>query len=292
MTLTPSEAYNANFCLQINGVQLIVYFFLGPETRYMRRGAQHTGSEFKQEFFTFRRIDPTPLTWWDYVQPFTFVTRACVFIPAVAYSMIFLFGSILISVEIPQLFGAKFHFNAQQLGLQFIGMIVGSIIGAELGGSLSDFWMNRRQRKTNVTPKAEFRLWLSYPGYLLTICGVVVFLVRIEQAPALKWNVTPIVGAAIAAVGNQIVTTVLVTYAVDCYREEAASVGVFITLVRQTWGFIGMPTKLSFLATSNSFSQVPSGSLPCSLMLDSSAAQVWLWHSWWVLASSRPSYCS
>ena len=233
------SSFNANLIFQINGVQFVLYFFLGPETRYMRKGAQHTGSEFKQEFFTFRRIDPAPLTWWDYVQPFTFATRACVFIPAAAYSMIFLFGSILISVEIPQLFGEKFRFNAQQLGLQFIGMIVGSLIGAELGGSLSDFWMIMRKRKTNTTPRPEFRLWLSYPGYLLTICGVVVFLVRIEQAPSLHWNVTPIVGAAIAAVGNQIITTILVTYAVDCYREEAASVGVFITLVRQTWGFIG-----------------------------------------------------
>lgn len=46
-------------------------------------------------------------------------------------------------------------------------------------------------------------------------------------------------GAGIAAAGNQIVTTVLITYAIDCYPEEAGSIGVFITLVRQTWGFIG-----------------------------------------------------
>lgn len=234
-----SPSFSTNTDFQINGIQFVLYFFLGPETRYLRRGVQHTSSNFKQEFFTFKRIDTTPITWWDYFQPLTFATRACVIIPAATYSMIFLFGAILIPVEIPQLFGEKFHFNAQQVGLQYIGMIIGSLIGAELGGSLSDFWMNRRARKTDKTPWPEFRLWLSYPGYLLTICGVVVFLVCIEQAHTLDWNVTPIVGAAIAAVGNQIVTTVLVTYAVDCYREEAASVGVFITLVRQTWGFIG-----------------------------------------------------
>ena len=66
-----------------------------------------------------------------------------------------------------------------------------------------------------------------------------VFLVCIQQAPEGHWNVTPIVGAAIAGAGNQIVTTVLITYAVDCYYEEAASIGVFITFVRQIWGFIG-----------------------------------------------------
>jgi hypothetical protein len=88
-------------------------------------------------------------------------------------------------------------------------------------------------------PPPEFRLWLSYIGYLLTIIGVVAFLVQIQIAPTLHWNVTPIIGAGIAGAGNQIVTTVLITYAVDCYREEAASVGVFITFVRQMWGFIG-----------------------------------------------------
>jgi hypothetical protein len=47
------------------------------------------------------------------------------------------------------------------------------------------------------------------------------------------------VGIAIAAVGNQIVTTVLVTYAVDCHTEHAASIGVFVNMVRSTWGFVG-----------------------------------------------------
>jgi len=162
-----------------------------------------------------------------------------VVIPAVAYAMIFLFGSVLLTVEIPQLFGEKFHFNAQQLGLQFLGIIIGSVIGEQIGGILSDFWMNRRARQLNAPPPPEYRLWLSYPGYLLTICGVVVFLVRIDQAPDLHWNVTPIVGAAIGGAGNQIVTTVLITFAVDCHLQESASIGVFITFVRQTWGFVG-----------------------------------------------------
>lgn len=44
---------------------------------------------------------------------------------------------------------------------------------------------------------------------------------------------------AISAVGNQIVTTVLVTYAIDSHVEHSASIGVFVNLVRSTWGFIG-----------------------------------------------------
>lgn len=163
----------------------------------------------------------------------------CVLIPAIAYAMIFLFGSVLITVELPQLFGQKFGFNPQQLGYQFLGIIVGSVIGEQLGGSLSDYWMNRRARKTGVKPAPEYRLWLSYAGFILTIVGIVVFLVRTQEAPAKHWNITPVIGIAIAGAGNQIVTTVLITYAVDCHQEESASIGVFITFVRQIWGFIG-----------------------------------------------------
>jgi MFS family permease len=224
---------------QINGSQFIPYLFLGPETRYLRRGVEHHGSDFKQEYFTFKRIDPSQLSWWEFVMPLHLAKYPCVVIPTVAYSVMFLFGSVLVTVEIPQLFGEKFHFNTEQLGLQFLGIIIGSVIGEQIGGALSDQWMNRRSRKVSARPPAEFRLWLSHVGFLLTIAGVAAFLIRIEQAPEGHWNVTPIIGAAIAGAGNQIVTTVLITYAVDCYHEEAASIGFFVTFVRQTLGFTG-----------------------------------------------------
>jgi hypothetical protein len=188
----------------------------------------------------FRRIDPTPFTAYEFISPLRMAAYPCVMIPAAAYAMVFLFASVLATVEIPQLFGEKFHLNAQQTGLQFLGLIIGSLIGEQIGGRASDMWMRWRGKKTaSGRPAPEFRLWLSYIGYGLTICGIVVFLVRIDQAQELKWNVTPIVGVGIASAGNQIVTTVLITYAVDCYHEEAGSIGVFISFVRQIWGFIG-----------------------------------------------------
>ncbi|QSZ34262.1 hypothetical protein DSL72_005852 [Monilinia vaccinii-corymbosi] len=223
----------------INGIQFIAYAFLGPETRYLRHGAQHPTSSFREAYLTFHRIDPAPLRIYHFVHPLTLVAKPCIVIPAIAYAMTFLFGSILITVELPQLFGEKFGFNAQQLGYQFVALIIGSVIGEQLSGHLSDFWMNRRSRKTGVQPAPEYRLWLSYAGFILTIVGVVVFLVRTEQAKEMHWNITPVIGIAIAGAGNQIVTTVLVTYAVDSHLEESASIGVFITFVRQVWGFIG-----------------------------------------------------
>jgi MFS family permease len=158
-------------------------------------------------------------------------------IPAFSYSMVFLLAGVFISIEIPQLFVEQFGFTAEQIGLQNISIIIGTLIGEQIGGFMSDKWMAHRKKRTwNVPP--EFRLWISYPGYALAIVGVIVFLVQLQNAGA-HWNITPLAGAGIAAGGMQIVTTVLVTYAIDCYPSEASSVGTFITFVRQTWGFIG-----------------------------------------------------
>ncbi|RDW90602.1 putative MFS transporter [Aspergillus mulundensis] len=224
----------------INGVQFILYVFFGAETRYITSNEEKgSSSNFFRRYLSFRRIDPTPLRLSEFYHPLTLVVQPTVFIPAFAYAMVFLFGSVLITVEVPQLLQEKFGLNAEQVGLQFLGVIIGTILGEQIGGSMSDLWMNRRTRKLRARPDPEFRLWLSYPGVLLTIVGVIVFLVCTQQAPEGHWQVSPIVGTAIAAFGNQLVTTVLVTYAVDSYPQDSGSVGVFVTFVRQIWGFIG-----------------------------------------------------
>lgn len=212
----------------------------GQETLYIRgSAASHVSNPtLRQRFLDVRRIDPTPLKLWDFLRPLSMAIRPCVMIPAAAYAMIFLLGGILPSIEMPQLFPEMFGLDSEQVGLQFIAMIIGSLLGDQVGGFLSDRWMLHGRKKTQRPVAPEFRLWISYPGIVLTIVGIVIFLVQLNHASS-RWNITPLVGVTIASIGNQIVTTVSFTYAVDCYRSEAASVGVFITLVRQTWGFIG-----------------------------------------------------
>lgn len=234
---------------QTNACQFILYLFFGPETRYT---GPSSSSSFKREYLTLARIDSTPLTASEFLHPLSLFTNIPVLLAAVAYSMVFLFASVLNSVEVPQLLQQKFALNAEQLGLQFLGLIIGSLLGEQMGGYMSDLWMSTRARKlkqhnnnnnssNNTKPPPEFRLWLSYFGFLVTIAGMVVFLVCTEQAAsgAGRWVVSPVVGTGIAAFGNQVVTTVLTTYAVDTHPADAGGVGVFINFVRSTWGFIG-----------------------------------------------------
>ncbi|KAL4866915.1 hypothetical protein BDV12DRAFT_198766 [Aspergillus spectabilis] len=218
-----------------NACQFALYAFFGPETRYVGPSS----SPFTHEYLTVARIDSTPFTITEFLHPLSLFTNIPVLLAAIAYSMVFLFGSVLNSVEVPQLLQQRFALNAEQLGLQFLGLIIGSLLGEQMGGYMSDLWMNIRARRIHARPAPEFRLWLSYFGFLVTIAGMIVFLVCTEQAPEGRWTVSPIIGTGIAAFGNQVVTTVLTTYAVDTYPSDAGSVGVFINFVRSTWGFIG-----------------------------------------------------
>ncbi|KAL9095843.1 MAG: hypothetical protein Q9165_001840 [Trypethelium subeluteriae] len=267
----------------INGIQFILYLFLGPETRYIRRGITNRGSAFKQEYLSFRRIDPSPLRARDFIEPLFLARHTAILIPSISYSIVFGFASVLVTVEIPQLFLPKFGFNPQEIGLQFLGIIVGSIIGEQLSGPLSDWFMGARAKKLGPGRRAqpEQRLWLSYAGFLLAMVGLIVFGVRTAQAPMMHWNVTPIVGIAIAGAGNQIVTTVLVTYAVDCHLEHAASIGVFVNVVRSTWGFIG---PFWFPDMFNSIGVAGSGGLMAGLIFIASwvpiVFQQWMGQRW------------
>ncbi|KAI0533885.1 major facilitator superfamily domain-containing protein [Xylaria digitata] len=216
-----------------NAVQLPLYFFFGSETRYIRGQENPVPKGYLRSLVHFRRIDPTPITLWDFIHPLRFAAFPCVAIPAVAYVMVFNLAAVLPTIETPQLYVEQFHFNAEEVGLQNVAIIIGTLLGEHVGGFCSDRWM--RQKRATAP---EFRLWLSYFGYALSIAGLAVFLVQLERAGN-TFNITPTVGTGIASAGNQIVTTILITYSVDCHHQEAASIGVFITLVRQLWGFIG-----------------------------------------------------
>jgi MFS family permease len=233
-----------------NGVQFILFFFLSPETLYIRNqtGVPILKSPFQRKYLNFGTVRERPITVREFLTPIKLFAYPNIVIPVVTYSIVFNFALILTIVEIPQIFIPKFGFNPQQIGLQYIGLIIGSMLGEQLGGRGSDLWMRRKSaepgRSGHITP--EYRIWLAYIGFATVICGLVVFTVQVDKIHS--YNVTPIVGLAIGAFGNQIVGTVLITYAVDCHPEHSASIGVFMNMVRALWGFIGTPSFHALLS--------------------------------------------
>lgn len=123
----------------INGAQAICYFLFGAETRYIPHPTNEFGHQPKrswaQNLFYFRRIDPKPLTTRDFLGPLLLAGRLTVIVPTVAYSVVFCFTNVMMAIEIPQTMGQKFELNAQQIGYQFGGMIIGYVLSKLLQDS-------------------------------------------------------------------------------------------------------------------------------------------------------------
>ncbi|KAJ5611169.1 hypothetical protein N7510_007888 [Penicillium lagena] len=215
--------------------------YCNPETYFTPEDARKGNiSTSRARLFHFGRVSKTPLKLIDFLTPLTSARHHIIWIITAAYTIIFNFAFVLLTVEIPQIFGEKFHFNTQQIGLQFLGMIIGGVLGEQAAGPLSDFIMNsyaRRHHEQRLVP--EFRLWLSYLGYATVTAGFLIWGFRTADIPAASYEISPIVGIGISSFGAQIITTSVITYMVDCYPGESAEIGVFANAVRQIWGFIG-----------------------------------------------------
>ncbi|RAH58794.1 MFS transporter [Aspergillus piperis CBS 112811] len=239
----------------INFLQAVAYICLGGETllRVMEPENDAAEEENVSIFRKFadsskwllllpKRLDARPIRISDFVSPFRLAKNPRILVAALATAITFCYANIVFVVEMPLTFGEKFHLDAQQTGLQFIPIIIGCVIGEQIGGPMSDYFMKvYRKRKGRVCPAD--RLWLTYPGFLTIIAGQLVWGFQLERATS--WNVTPCVGIAIASFGNQIQSTILTAYAIDTSPSGSASIGVLFNVIRLLYGFTGTAGLMS-----------------------------------------------
>jgi MFS family permease len=230
----------------INFAVFLAYLLFAPETLYDRHAAnKNNGEDFGwTATLKFHRVQRKTVSLRELLEPFQLLATLRITVPICVYAIVFAYANIAVVITMPQVFGQKFHLDAEGVGLQFIALMIGLLLGEQIGGRGSDLWMKRKMAARDGQRVIEDRLWLAYLGFVCVIVGLVIWGVRMQQAAPLRWNVTPDVGAAIDSVGCQIVTTVLITYAIDVNPARAADTGLMLNLIRQTWGFVSSPTLL------------------------------------------------
>ncbi|KAI5954239.1 hypothetical protein KGF54_002014 [Candida jiufengensis] len=219
-----------------NFVQMICYILLGRETSFNKQDmSRNIKNPYKQLFRKNAIFPENKITPLIILRPLKYLLNWRVFIPTFGYTMLFMHANIAINVEIPQVMIAKFGMGPQALGLQFISFIIGTVIG-EAGGFISDMlikWGRNRGKGSS------FRLWLTYPGYICAIVGLIIFGVLIQRLK--HYNVVVAnVGLVIASLGLQLATSPIIAYCIDFVGpSEAGSVVLFITFFRQLLAFVG-----------------------------------------------------
>lgn len=141
-----------------------------------------------------------------------------ILIPIYAHTMVFNLSAAMLTVEIPQLFAVRFGFNAEQIGLQFIGIIVGTIVGEAFNATVLR-WLRRRaeqhQQQGKSTKKAANPpdyLFSSYLGFCCMIAGLTIFCILLGKIKPIDYKVGPIIGIGIVAFGNQVVASFLIPF--------------------------------------------------------------------------------
>ncbi|KAJ3893858.1 major facilitator superfamily domain-containing protein [Lentinula edodes] len=148
-------------------------------------------------------------------------------------------SSVLLTVQIPALLGQKYHLNTQQIGMQFIAPFLGALLGEPFAGIGSDKWMQYRVKRANGKREVEWRLPFAIPGFFIAILGLMVLGVCLQNTQSGVWNIAPDIGSAIALFGQQIVTTVCTTYAIESQPKYTGQAALLVALIRQTYAFTG-----------------------------------------------------
>ncbi|KAJ3796574.1 MFS multidrug transporter [Lentinula aff. detonsa] len=236
----------------MNFAHFILYFFFCPETLF-NRPVRSTNLEFADTepistaakwytpytSFQIYSREPWSKLPMDIISPLRYISRPTILLPSFANAITFTYTNVLLTVQIPALLGQKYQLNTQQIGLQFIAPFVGALLGEPFAGLGSDIWMQYCVKRAHGKRKVEWRLPFAIPGFLIAIVGLMVLGLRLQNTPSGVWNITPDIGSAIALFGQQIVTTVCTTYAIESQPEHTGQAAILVALIRQTYAFTG-----------------------------------------------------
>ncbi|KAI1430955.1 major facilitator superfamily domain-containing protein [Xylaria sp. CBS 124048] len=119
----------------------------------------------------------------------------------------------------PLVFGDNYGFNLWQIGLSFLGIMVGMIAGA-LSHPIWRRIYGQMMLKNNGIPEPEFRLASTILGAVLVPIGL--FWFAWTSFPHIHW-IVPILGSVVFGLGTLLVFNGIFTFLVDTYPLYAAS---------------------------------------------------------------------
>ncbi|KAF2177119.1 MFS general substrate transporter [Zopfia rhizophila CBS 207.26] len=193
---------------------------LRKETGNMAIRSKQTNSKPKAEVFKQALIRPTKML---FMSPIVAIMSIYV---ALIYSYLYFFFTTL-----SQVFEEQYHWGSDVVGLSFLGLGVGSIIGVCVFGAISDKILKRLSAGGEMKP--EYRL----PPLLIgTICIPTGFIWYGWTAEKRVHWIAPIIGTGFVGIGQIATFMPVVTYLIDSFPHQAASVVAANTVLRSLGG--------------------------------------------------------
>ncbi|ODV92043.1 hypothetical protein CANCADRAFT_81362 [Tortispora caseinolytica NRRL Y-17796] len=221
------------------GLALALEFIFMRETLYPRQEiVRQLNTGISPDQITLKRTMQLPLLTYGPipgiapVKPWDTLWRFLRLIPYVQMSVpVFLFcffcywWMISVITMIPAIFVDD---SASVQGLMFLGLAIGTLVAEILcSGTLSDYIMNKRVKR-GLPRTPEPRLWLMYPGVILTTIGLALFGAMAEGNWHWMWAQF---SSFLVGWGIQMGNASISAYAVDCFPDHFMDVITFYSVL-------------------------------------------------------------
>ena len=134
--------------------------------------------------------------------------------------------------SVGQVFSASHGFGPSQVGLTFLGVIVGGIIGA-LTNPLQEYYVAKSSIRNGGKHQPESRLIMSAIAGILFCAGL--FLFGWTSGPQHPW-IAPVIGMTMVAFAIHAIYTAVFNYLADCYSIYASSALAGQSFARNMFG--------------------------------------------------------
>jgi multidrug resistance protein len=149
---------------------------------------------------------------------------------AINYGILYLFFTTVTFV-----FEGQYHFSSGAVGLSYIGVGVGMLVGMGVLGVMSDKFIKQHQAKGDVKPEHRLPLILTLPGAIGLPIGLFVYGWTVQFK--VHW-IVPIIATSLIGVGNLTAMMTIQTYLVDAFTIHAASAIAANTVLRSIFGAV------------------------------------------------------
>lgn len=211
------------------GLCWVLHYLFVPETIYVR-GSPSTSTGALAKAFKIQ-IPPSSARhgfFYNFSRPFIMFSYPACIMPCLWFSLSYS-CQVVITANFPVVFKKPpFDFNTLQVGFCSFSGLIGAVIGECFAGPVIDL-ISRRQLSGGKKFQPEMRLHALWPGLVAVPVGYVVFGTKIQFVTG--WA-PPLVGVGVFLFGQEILTTVIQTYLVECFPQQAAEVSLVFNFWR------------------------------------------------------------
>lgn len=196
-----------------------------------------TGGPSKRQFMPFQN-DPAE-GWKNVLRPFWVPAKLCYY-PIVIWASFCYSGgaclTIIVNMTQSMVFAAPpYNFSSSAVGYSNFATLGGIMVGLLTAGPLSDWICKKMTIRNNGIREPEMRLFALIPYFVFMTIGCVITGVGYEKQ--WQWPVILVCGWGFMAVATASVTTIGMTYAVDCYKPVTGDLFVLASLVKDLWAY-------------------------------------------------------